>query len=65
MNPEQLIERALQDPRVKNNARVREVMRLRQNKDTNGMLEMAKNISQNNGTDYETEKNKFMKMFGI
>lgn len=63
-NPSQILEQIANDPQAMNIPMVQNVMRMRKNKDTEGLTGLAENVFGENGqnySDFEKQMKKFLK----
>lgn len=66
MNPMQmLLNRMMNDPRIKQNPMASNAMDMLRKGDTQGLKTMAENLCKENGTTPDEMKQKFMQQFGM
>ena len=64
LNPSQILDQIANDPQAMNIPMVQNVMRMRKNKDTEGLTGLAENVFGENGqnySDFEKQMKKFLK----
>lgn len=58
-----IVNQIMNNPKFKNNTVMQNAIRMYQQGDEKGLVELCNNVCKNNGTSYEEMKNKANKMF--
>lgn len=65
MNPSQILDQMAGNPQFANNEMFQNVMRMRKNKDTEGLTGMAENVFREKGQNYSEFESNFKKEMGF